>query len=124
MSNQDRTISKVGKVQVYRRGGDTCFLKWYDGTRGKSGNYRRRSTKTTELSRAVALAAALHEALESALDSPERVALGPTLLEAAEAHPATSRKKEKHPGDHKRHMDALNDYVRFAKSPLLRDLTV
>jgi integrase len=124
MANQDRTIAKVGKVQVYRRGGDTCFLKWYDPTVGRGGNYRRRSARTRDLRHALAMAADLSDALDSGEAEPDKVALGPTVAEAAAAHPSTRREREASPPDHRRHAAALEDYIGFSGSPSLRDLTV
>ena len=118
----DRTLAKVGKVAVYcRAGGRTLMLRWFDR---EKKNYRRRSARTDDLRNALAMAADLADALDSGEVEPDKVALGPSVLEAALAHPASQREREDYPADHARHSAAVGEYVKFAGSPLLRDLTV
>lgn len=121
MASQDHVIAKVGKVTLYRRGGDTIHLKWYDS--GK-GNWRRRSTQTGDLRRALDMAADLGDAFEAGVGRPETVALGPTILEAFLSHPATKHEMKRYPGDHRRHEAAVKDFCRFGRSDLLRDLAI
>lgn len=121
MANQDHVIAKVGKVTLYRRGGDTIHLKWFDSGRG---NWRRRSTKTGNIRHALDMAADLGDAFEAGVDRPELVALGPTVLEAFLSHPATKHEMKRYLGDHRRHEEAVKDFCRFGRSDLLRELSV
>lgn len=124
MAQQDRIVAKVERVTLYRRGGNTLFLKWYNPKRGRRGNYQRRSTKTSNLRQALHIAVDLNEALSSGDVEADKVALGPTLVEAAQAHPATTHEERHYPADYRRHAKSMAAFVRFSGSPLLRELRV
>lgn len=124
MAVKDTQIAKVGKITLYRRNGDTIFLKWYDAKSGKRGNYRRLSAKTSDMRRALALAADVNEGIEQGLPEPGKIAMGPTVMDAMLQHPASKREASDYPGDHRRHVAAVHDFATFSGSKLMRDLTV